>query len=239
MPTEAISPPLAAPLPAPVPTASREVDTDAAAASATATGQSERQREEVVAEPIPPRRPPPRPPSAWLVPRHHLRGRELGELRDFAEHLHRLLLEKMGADPQGCAALRAAEAEADLLTAEVAAFHAADAHRARTEGQLLLRLRLLEATGSSSSTANKAPTSATCAGGASGGGSLVHLIRKGEALDAIELAPVCIACLDAPAVLAAVPCGHRCLCLQHATALAGHSKCPVCRQRLGQLVRIY
>lgn len=234
MPTEPTSLPLAAPLPAPVPTTSREVGTPAATATVQpATRQ--RQRQEVAAEPIPPRRPPHRPPSAWLAPRHHLRGKELGELRDFAEHLHRLLVETMGADPQGCAALRAAEAEADRLTAEVAAFHAADAHRTRTEGQLLLRLRLLE---SGSSTADKALSSASCAGDASGG-CLMHLVPHGEAIEAIELAPVCIACLDAPAVLAAIPCGHRCLCLQHTTALAGHSKCPVCRQHLAQLVRIY
>jgi hypothetical protein len=46
--------------------------------------------------------------------------------------------------------------------------------------------------------------------------------------------PECVVCLDNPAVMACIPCGHQCLCSEHAGAYAsdGERTCPCCRQKL-------
>lgn len=50
---------------------------------------------------------------------------------------------------------------------------------------------------------------------------------------------VCCVCLSAEAVIAALPCGHRCLCAADAQAVGLRSPCPVCRQTIQQFQRIY
>ena len=48
---------------------------------------------------------------------------------------------------------------------------------------------------------------------------------------------LCTWCLEQPATMAYVPCGHRCMCEEHA-ALAG-SQCPICRAAANGVVRIF
>lgn len=50
---------------------------------------------------------------------------------------------------------------------------------------------------------------------------------------------LCCICLSAEAVIAALPCGHRALCVADSQALGLRSPCPVCRQTIQQFQRIY
>jgi len=51
---------------------------------------------------------------------------------------------------------------------------------------------------------------------------------------------VCVVCMDAPATHAFVPCGHRCVCEQHADSLmASDMACPLCRMLATDIIRIY
>ncbi|KAG8463426.1 hypothetical protein KFE25_004937 [Diacronema lutheri] len=50
---------------------------------------------------------------------------------------------------------------------------------------------------------------------------------------------LCVICLEADAVIAALPCGHRALCARDSQALGLRSPCPVCRQTIEQFQRIY
>merc|ERR1712039_466080 len=51
----------------------------------------------------------------------------------------------------------------------------------------------------------------------------------------------CSVCLEAPAVMAFIPCGHRCICLACGVKLHGEvlSRCPQCRCAATDLVRIF
>jgi len=51
----------------------------------------------------------------------------------------------------------------------------------------------------------------------------------------------CIICLDAPAVMAFVPCGHQCICTACVEQLSMElrKKCPQCRQSSSDLIRIF
>jgi hypothetical protein len=50
---------------------------------------------------------------------------------------------------------------------------------------------------------------------------------------------LCVICLEAEAVIAPLPCGHRCLCVADSQKLGLRSLCPVCRQLVQQFQRIY
>ena len=54
----------------------------------------------------------------------------------------------------------------------------------------------------------------------------------------------CVVCVDEPATLAALPCGHLCLCATCAENLprdgaGGSRRCPICRNAIAQTQRIY
>ncbi|RHY85445.1 hypothetical protein DYB35_009287, partial [Aphanomyces astaci] len=53
-----------------------------------------------------------------------------------------------------------------------------------------------------------------------------------------EARRVCILCCDGPQNAVCVPCGHNAICMQCAENVLG-STCPVCRQHIRELVRIY
>jgi hypothetical protein len=57
------------------------------------------------------------------------------------------------------------------------------------------------------------------------------------ATDAVGGRTLCSWCLEQPATMAYVPCGHRCMCEDHA-AMAG-SQCPICRAVASGVVRIF
>ncbi|KAJ1619987.1 hypothetical protein T492DRAFT_1081449 [Pavlovales sp. CCMP2436] len=71
-------------------------------------------------------------------------------------------------------------------------------------------------------------------GGASELTAVAHPSRP-EAADDHQ----CVVCLDQDAVMAALPCGHRCLCVTDSQKLGLRSPCPVCRQTIQQFQRIY
>ena len=49
----------------------------------------------------------------------------------------------------------------------------------------------------------------------------------------------CVVCLERPAVAVLAPCGHRCVCEQHAADLVGGA-CPMCRAAVESFVsRVY
>merc|ERR1712146_573702 len=51
---------------------------------------------------------------------------------------------------------------------------------------------------------------------------------------------VCVLCLEESAVMATIPCGHRAYCSACApNAQASIRTCPVCRQTLRNLLRVY
>lgn len=54
-------------------------------------------------------------------------------------------------------------------------------------------------------------------------------------------AHICIVCLDADAVVACLPCGHRCLCEADSKRIgsSGEARCPVCRAVCTQFNRIF
>jgi len=52
-------------------------------------------------------------------------------------------------------------------------------------------------------------------------------------------ANVCVVCLEHDAVIAALPCGHRCLCAADSQRLGVRMPCPVCREPVQQFQRIY
>jgi hypothetical protein len=51
------------------------------------------------------------------------------------------------------------------------------------------------------------------------------------------LALRCALCLDQPATVALVPCGHRCVCEEHAALVA--NRCPICRAPATGIVRVF
>lgn len=56
----------------------------------------------------------------------------------------------------------------------------------------------------------------------------------------LSLTKACVICLINPKVYACVPCGHRCICqLCHSKARHNITKCPVCRRKFTQLLRIF
>jgi hypothetical protein len=50
---------------------------------------------------------------------------------------------------------------------------------------------------------------------------------------------LCIVCLELNACIVAVPCGHRCLCLEHRDCLKSHTRCPICRASMSLTIRVY
>ena len=49
----------------------------------------------------------------------------------------------------------------------------------------------------------------------------------------------CVICLGAPAVAVLIPCGHRCVCPDHARGLVGGA-CPICRGAVSSFLgRVY
>ncbi len=68
-------------------------------------------------------------------------------------------------------------------------------------------------------------------------GAVPALLRQGQA------GALCVVCYDKPAVLALLPCGHRCLC-EDAQCMGIRSQalvrsCPVCRTPFTSTARIY
>ena len=51
----------------------------------------------------------------------------------------------------------------------------------------------------------------------------------------------CVICLDADATHVFIPCGHRCVCQEHAELLSSHQNglCPVCRIKIQGSMRVY
>lgn len=67
---------------------------------------------------------------------------------------------------------------------------------------------------------------------------LAELRHKQEQAELRLAQNTCVVCLDLPAAVACVPCGHLALC----EACAGHRRvrqCPVCRRCVVTLLRIY
>jgi hypothetical protein len=56
-------------------------------------------------------------------------------------------------------------------------------------------------------------------------------------------APLCVICGSKEAVVAMVPCGHRCMCQEDAAVLRARNprdlKCPICQQQMEQMLFIY
>ncbi len=54
---------------------------------------------------------------------------------------------------------------------------------------------------------------------------------------------LCVICLEQPAIVAAIPCGHRCLCEADARAINSMPKkkreCPLCRRLIKRMQRVY
>ncbi len=50
--------------------------------------------------------------------------------------------------------------------------------------------------------------------------------------------PTCVICLERPPTMAAIPCGHRCLCTEDGSRFVGE-RCPICRQRVESVVIIF
>jgi hypothetical protein len=51
---------------------------------------------------------------------------------------------------------------------------------------------------------------------------------------------LCVYCLELEATTALAPCGHRCLCQEHAELLLGMGEgCPLCRAPIQSLLRVY
>ena len=88
-----------------------------------------------------------------------------------------------------------------------------------------------------------------CGGARAGGADASAPARAGKEsaptreLGAAEQEPgadkLCVVCLEAEAVVAPLPCGHRCLCVADSQKLGLRSACPVCRQLVQQFQRIY
>jgi hypothetical protein len=60
-------------------------------------------------------------------------------------------------------------------------------------------------------------------------------LKQGERL-------LCVICLEQPATMAAIPCGHRCLCEADARAINSMGKkreCPLCRKGIKRMQRVY
>jgi hypothetical protein len=53
-------------------------------------------------------------------------------------------------------------------------------------------------------------------------------------------ASVCVVCLTEPKVMAAIPCGHMCLCeADSAKVMSKDRKCPICMIRITSCLKIY
>jgi hypothetical protein len=50
---------------------------------------------------------------------------------------------------------------------------------------------------------------------------------------------LCVICEEKPATHAVVPCGHKCLCGDHAEAVCLKGECPMCRTPVQTCIRIY
>eukprot|EP00753_Platysulcus_tardus_P001125 PLAT11081.1.p1 GENE.PLAT11081.1~~PLAT11081.1.p1 ORF type:complete len:142 (-),score=48.19 PLAT11081.1:84-509(-) len=66
-----------------------------------------------------------------------------------------------------------------------------------------------------------------------------HLDPDSKAADAPSVASVCVICLDAPATMAIIPCGHRALCSACAVPHMLRHKCPICGRKLMRMLRIW
>ncbi len=53
----------------------------------------------------------------------------------------------------------------------------------------------------------------------------------------IEKEGKCCVCWDNAAICATVPCGHKCLCVQCSGKIS--NKCPKCKQKIDQIIKIY
>ena len=63
--------------------------------------------------------------------------------------------------------------------------------------------------------------------------------RATVAADTGASQPTCCICLDAPAQMAMVPCGHLCLCTDAFCQSSGKSKCPICNTATNQMIRVF
>ena len=50
--------------------------------------------------------------------------------------------------------------------------------------------------------------------------------------------PTCVICLERPPTMAAIPCGHRCLCAEDAARIVGQ-RCPMCRHPVERVIMIF
>ena len=59
------------------------------------------------------------------------------------------------------------------------------------------------------------------------------------ALEGDDDDPLCVVCLDAQRTHACVPCGHRCLCMSCASRGLGADRCPLCREPVQSVIRMF
>ena len=194
---------------------------------------------------FPPRLVPPAPPPFLLVPPDYVSRVDIAAVRAFVWDLsryHGLLAQRnRGASEtpaDGDAGSPAAEElQWQLLEAqkELRAAKHADSLAMVVQGRLVRLVQRLR---------QQLQATAGGAGGAAdadGRPALPDADALGEdtAAAADAAGALCIACLEPTACVVAVPCGHRCLCLEHRDCLAGHTRCPICRAHVRETMRIF
>ena len=49
-----------------------------------------------------------------------------------------------------------------------------------------------------------------------------------QAVQELDVQNLCVVCLEGPAEFALLPCGHKCVCEEHAAVVCVQGKCPLC-----------
>ena len=77
-------------------------------------------------------------------------------------------------------------------------------------------------------------------------GALKMLVQDAYAAEAAAQAveernkhAACVVCLEHCADFALLPCGHKCVCEDHAAAMLAQGTCPLCRERVQSFNRIF